>query len=208
MNPKLLTVGVVFACLGAAEALASPFSGSIGYGVAQVEGGEVNAPYLAPYTLSNDTTYLRFAVACDVSHYFALEASYYFFQNIDAAMSLDSAPPPFPNFIPATLLAWEIRTLALGPTFTWTPSAKVHVRAGVAITLTTSDTSLYAGRYGGFHEESDNVNGYEGHLILDYDITERFSAGINVAYIEFGTEMATTDEVTSLCGDIRLAYRF
>jgi hypothetical protein len=208
MKPKLLSAVLTCVCLGAISAAASPFSASVGYGIAKVEGGEVNAPYLAPYTLSDDTTYLRFAVSCDVSHTFALEASYYLFQNIDAEMSWGGGPPPFPSYSPSTLLAWEIRTLALGPTFTWTPSDKIYLRAGVACTLTTSDTSLYAGRYGSFHEESDNVAGFEGHLTFDYAFTDRFALGANLATIAFGTEMATTSKVTALTGDIRLLYRF
>lgn len=208
MKPLLLAGSLAVSCLGATALAAAPFSASVGYGVAKFEGGEVNAPYLAPYTLSDDTTYLRLTMACDFSKAFAVEASYYFFQNIDTEMADDGAPPPFPGFRPSSLLAWEVNTLALGPTFTWSPAERWTLRAGGAVTLTNSHMSLYGGRYGSDSEDSDGVVGVEGHITGDYQFSESFSAGLNISYISFGTEMGTSGDVTSLMGDVRLSLRW
>ena len=176
-------------------------------GSASVDAGVINGPFVDPTTLSEGTSYVRLFGAFDLNTVLAIDGSLFVFSDIETSLDIADTAPIYPGHY-SNQFSVEMRTFTLGMTASWSFADRWRFRVGGGAAFTFSDSQLSGDRYGGFEDTSDGVLGYEGHVDIDYSLTEKLVLGLRAGYLDLGTDLGTSDKATSTNVELSLAYRF
>lgn len=194
------------ALLPATLTQAGGFTSGIAVGAGTIEAGTLYTTYMEPTELSESTEFVRFFGAYEFNRYFAVEASFVTFADIEARLSTSDSAPLYPGHY-SNLFRVEAHALQLGLTASWPVTDRLRLRAGGGATLNTTSTELTGGRYGFADDTSRNVMGFEAHAEIEYSLTKRLVLGARATHRDFGTELATSDDATATTFELLIGFR-